>query len=310
MLYEDYCKRLMEIVFEKKRFFLIDESHPLEIYIGMSDEGCRTFLIRNAGKVDINLIKSTASIHVTTLERDGAYSLAFMLKAFDQKEVFDRLCHDMLESSRRSDKKALGHLLNRYLAWFNLLKGSRPEILSEQEQRGLIGELLCLKEVIELKGAFEAVTGWCGPNGSDQDFCFKDIWIEVKTTKLAADKIGISSLEQLSVLTPGLLKVYRVEKTTPNDEDVFSLAQIVSTVRKRISDAALLIIFEEKLALARFTDDEPVYHIMQYKLYRSTSYQVSEKFPRLTPASVPSEITAASYDIDLAAIDAFRVEEL
>lgn len=310
MLYEDYCKRLTEIVFEKKRFFLIDESHPLEIYIGISDEGYRTFLIRNSGKVDINLIKPTASIHVTTLERAGAYSLAFMLKAYDQKDVFDRLCHDMLESSRRSDKTALGHLLNRYLAWFNLLKGSRPGILSEQEQRGLIGELLCLQELIELKGAFEAVTGWCGPNGSDQDFCLKDIWIEVKTAKLAADKIGISSLEQLSVQTPGLLKVYRIEKTTPNDEEIFSLAQIVANARKRISDAALSIIFEEKLTLARFTDDEPVYHIKQYKHYKTTSYQVSEKFPRLTPELVPSEITAASYDIDLAAIEVFRLEEL
>ena len=68
------------------------------------------------------------------------------------------------------------------------------------ELRGLVGELLYLERVAIPKYGIEAaVACWVGPKGADQDFVSQDKRIEVKTIREGADRVRISSAEQLDV---------------------------------------------------------------------------------------------------------------
>ena len=71
--------------------------------------------------------------------------------------------------------------------------------MSLEEQRGLIGELSCLRELIADLGMGTAIEAWTGPSGSVKDFELIGSCIEVKTRKVTARPfISISSADQLS----------------------------------------------------------------------------------------------------------------
>lgn len=47
--------------------------------------------------------------------------------------------------------------------------------MSYQRQKGLLGELIYLSEIIDLLGIEAAIDAWTGPDGSDQDYVFRKI---------------------------------------------------------------------------------------------------------------------------------------
>jgi len=104
--------------------------------------------------------------------------------------------------------------------------------LSLEAQRGLIGELLCFRSMIESIGN-DSIRYWTGPTRSPQDFIAETWRVEVKTigTKIARPKI--SSLEQL--LPSDDYSLHLILISIKNGIE-FSLNDLVEEIRAMLAD--------------------------------------------------------------------------
>jgi hypothetical protein len=64
--------------------------------------------------------------------------------------------------------------------------------------------------------------------------------------------------------------------------------------------------FDEKLRKVNYLEDEK-YDDFNYIFIKRDEYEVTETFPKIVAATLPIGITKASYEIDLSAIQEFKV---
>ena len=143
--------------------------------------------------------------------------MTLSLLSENETAVFVEMCRDLLVAAEDSidEPTALKKFWQRYKHWQNLFAAAKNDLLSEEQQRGLIGELLFLSEQI-LNGCplKESVAGWVGALKEHQDFSYDETWYEIKTVMEQAEKVRIPSLEQLSLERVGELVIYRLAKTS------------------------------------------------------------------------------------------------
>ena len=141
---------------------------------------------------------------------DGKWSLLLVLDSAGLSPMFSMLCEDLIESARNTGlltHKSLGFVLRRLSNWRQLLERGLPDLLSENEIRGLCGELLTLKRLFLHIGKPDAVRAWVGPKGADQDFQTHNAAWEVKTIHPGATSVTISSESQLQTTSRTLFLV-------------------------------------------------------------------------------------------------------
>ena len=141
-----------------------------------------------------NLVASFRSI-------SGGSAFVLGLKERSQVEIFETLCRDVVEAGEASADRdeALTRALQRTRRWYHLLRGGKTNGLSVEEQRGLVGELAFLRELVSAFGPDTAIEAWTGPTGSAKDFELIGSCVELKTRRVAAKPfVAISSEDQLS----------------------------------------------------------------------------------------------------------------
>lgn len=142
------------------------------------------------------------------------------LKDSAQTELFETLCRDVMTAAEvaETEAEALERTINRAFRWHYLLRGGRGEALSEEAQKGLIGELEVLKRLMETLGAPAALDAWTGPSGAPKDFELASDCLEVKARRVAAQpSVRITNEFQLYDV-PGRrlwLVVLAVDKVQP-----------------------------------------------------------------------------------------------
>ena len=285
-------------------FLLVSGDHPLSFHIGYYGEQM-CFMVLDTGKVE----KTTSSkaINSSCVEMDnGKYALRFLLNYPSLNELFVKLCWDLIDCSRNSSKP-IATILSRFNSWIRLLQKRGEGLLSPSAQKGLIGELLFLKELIVSEGSIKALNSWVGPEGSDQDFICENSWNEIKATTIASTTVVISSLQQLDRNDQGYLVVYFMDKTTSNGLQTLSLPEVVDDVRKLLP-IGVTDLFLCKLAMCGYySKDCERYKEMRYRLSEKRVYSVDDRFPKLTRSNVPSEVHNAKYELDLLTIDRFKI---
>ena len=287
-------------------YIRIDSTHPVEIYIGYEELNQKTLLILSG--INYENIPSSKSIIANNFQRPkGDWAQSFKLIRKDNEDVFIRLCWDIIESSRTHDNDTIKFIIDRYMKWHKLMEHQRPDVMDISRQKGLIGELMFLEECLKKFTASQALYGWGGPEGADQDFTYDNCWTEVKAASLASESISISSLEQLDADLPGNISVFFLDKTTPEDINGFSLAQKVNDIRLILSsESEAKEIFENKLFAYGYKDRRE-YSEQKYRLGGRNNYVVSEDFPRLIKNNVPFQIVSSKYSISISAIEDFMI---
>ena len=311
MTYQEFCAQFERIPKAANAFSRIDPNHPLDIYMGDNDSLHPTLLIVGTDCVDAKYLHDTNAIKIQNVILDNRKALTFSYIQSPYNNIFSRLCFDMLESSRneQGNGKYL-KLVQRYIAWYNMFTGKKSDILTKEQQKGLCGELLFLEQKISERPIVEALTAWQGPLEADQDFVFADSWAEIKSVKLSATAVTISSLEQLQLESPGMLIVYKLEDTNSEDQDRFSLHMLVERITRAISNSVdAVLLFKEKLYFAGYDPEEESYKQTFFKIREKFVYSVIDDFPRLTQMNTPVAIVEAKYQIDLAAINEYRRED-
>ena len=289
-------------------FLLVSDEHPLSFHIGYLSDSQKCFIVLNTGKLE--KISSSKAINVENiLLSDNSYALRFSLNYASLDEIFVKLCWDLMSASK-DDQKPIEKIVAQYKKWLRLLQQIGNGLLPPHSQKGLIGELLYLADLIERHGENKALGEWVGPEGADQDFNFEDGWAEIKTTIIAGTSVQVSSLQQFDRSDEGTLIVYFLDKTSSTGTTTMSLNEAVELVSSKVTMQSNKDFLELKLAKCGYqSKNADEYSAYRFKLSERRQYCVSSGFPRLTKDNVPPAVIEVQYRIDLPSIETFRKRE-
>ena len=283
--------------------------HPLEWHVAYETPTNKALVIiaHHAAK---NLDPSKSITTLCNKRADGTYYISFQLTEKTQEDVFISMCSNLIEfsSGANTETEALNMVEMRYRQWRRLMEYKNLAMLSDEKRRGLIGELLYLKRIIETgKPIGDALAGWVGPDGADQDFVFDKRWREIKTTGLSSDKISIHSIEQLGDKNDqGDLIIFRVDPSAPEAEGAFTLRELVRDIDKMLGgNLAYIECFTDKLSSVGYIDMD-VYDKYPYQYFKDETYNVDSDFPRLTRSEMRPEITKCEYVLSISSIDNWK----
>lgn len=287
---------------------LVDESHPLKLYVGIDEEG-RYALEYMGSFVHNKNVKSSKLIEINHYKTSkDERSMVLSLTDTSCLREFCIFCNDLVDSTSKLSKfskKGYETLCNLYFTWQKMFK-SHSEILSEHEIKGLIGELLFLKdEMFPLWGISNSISSWTGPDASKKDFSIENTWYEIKTIEYGKKTVGISSLEQLESLVDGVLVVYQLEKMSSGFNGI-TLNNLINEILHMVSLLPDKQLFIDKLHKVGFSFSD-VYDEYVYDKRELSKYRVNESFPKLVKNRVPQAIAKAAYEITLSEIIKYKL---
>jgi Putative PD-(D/E)XK family member, (DUF4420) len=233
--------------------------------------------------------------------------LQLVLEPAGDWEMFHALCLDLLSVADGGSDEATGLqlLVSRLLRWQKFLSKGVGRPLDEREVRGLIGELLFLRDYLVSTVGTAAVECWQGPMGLPQDFVFNGRLVEVKTFAAGSDpSVRITSAEQL---TSGEVPLFLHLVCLVPQDDGLTLPDLVNELRRLIAPShAATETFEDRLLTMGYVD-LPEYRAMSYAVTSTGDYEVRDGFPRLTTEQVPAGVKDVAYSICLADMQSFTV---
>ncbi|MET8923085.1 PD-(D/E)XK motif protein [Streptomyces sp. NPDC004623] len=200
-------------------------------------------------------------------------------------------------------------LVRRLNAWRKMLDRGLSTGLTPEARMGLFGELLILREILLPAIGTAAVAAWEGPSGAPKDFTHFSTAIEVKTVgRRGANHCQISSEGQLDAdATTSLFLVHQVVSVSQSG---VSLMDIVEELRMDPLVQPELSRFEDCLLEAGWLDSHSQqYGNDRYALSRRQCFHVVDGFPRLTSSALPFGVSRVTYNVDLSACDAYKVDE-
>lgn len=305
MNYQEFKNKWNEFNRTGYGFLKLSIDHPLVFQVGYCNSVNKALIVMDVQKIE-NIPCSNAVRALSRELTNGKWSLELQLLQEEFEEEFLSLGWDIITYSREA-KNPLNALISRYLSWQKLLQYANKNTMSFSRQKGLLGELLFLRDSMKEQSKEDVVKAWVGPDGADQDFVFYSTWNEIKTVALAAETVKISSLEQLRQEKQGILSVYVLEKTNPGMEHI-SLPCLVKEIRNDMaSEQYLLDLFNLKLFKYGYRDkDEDEYIKNYFRFIERREYVVNDEFPRLTRNNVAPEIVSGMYTLSLSAIEKFR----
>ena len=245
-------------------------------------------------KFEFALDKATTAISIACSREEFPSAFSILVK---------EICHLILDQGDDPIIATNSSIEKWSFFWTNI--NQHPQLTIEQ-QTGLFGELYILREGVAANPEF--LTSWTAPDGTEQDFSWDQIKIEVKTAQSPDPIHRINGIHQLELI--GCKALYLVSilirKVSPSDEHM--------TIPSLIDDIFGLIdksdrhIFLRKLEKAGYSPVyDSIYAERLYRVSKCVAYPVDGSFPRLIPASfsVPlsDRISRIEYSINCAGLE-------
>lgn len=290
---------------------LADKNNILEFYWAKDINGSLLFVMKTNSKIIINnKIPKLNGIVVTIGMYENIGQLIFKLSSFEDKDIFFTLCQDLIKSSKniKDEELAIKIIFRRLEKWQYFLKNSK-RIIDKRELKGLIGELIFIKDHLFQKYSIEeSLNFWKAPLKSVQDFEFNNFAIEVKT-KGSINSITISSFEQLhSEYKNLLLYVVTLNESTSKDEKSFNIFNLIDEVKNiiKVKNSLLEEKFNNLLMDYGFLDlDE--YSEYYFLFIKDEFYNVREDFPKIK--DIPYGVEKLNYKVNLDTCKNFLIED-
>ena len=288
----------------------VDHTHPLDLFWAKDSLGRYLFIYEFPEAVSIakNNLPEIQGLQIeifSTPNKPVKKRLILLLKETENWEIFLALCNDIIHSTRavRDGSWATQIFIRRLKRWQDFLKKGRKEILSEDEIKGLIGELIFLRNYLTPSFGLEhAVRFWQGPEDLPQDFNVNDSAVEIKCQSGGSSPtIHISSADQLnSQLHELYLFVVTLGKTPPEAENAVNLPLLITELRDGIELNAPTVLerFNDLIYLTGYIDSD-LYLDFSYILSKVTSYIVTDEFPKICRPDIHPGIVRVSYTLSL-----------
>ncbi|HEV8620434.1 MAG TPA: PD-(D/E)XK motif protein [Nitrospiraceae bacterium] len=231
------------------------------------------------------------------------------------KDLFRVFCSDVLQhiapcgnatETARTLHSRLGH-------WKRFFQSRSPEGLSRDEYIGIFAEIEFFKRCLEHGVAHQILSdAWQGPLGTNQDFLFGHVAVEVKAvTANDAGFLHISNIRQLddTGLNGLFLSHIAYDFRDGAGNRLLSLIQSVRSLLAATPDA--LATFDDRLLAAGYTEPDPSPFASFGFTERQRSYfKVCEGFPRILESALAPGISDVDYSVNLAACTGFAMSEI
>lgn len=306
---QDPWKQLSPGVVDARR---VDPDSPHDFFWIISGDSEPGLLLRvAAGVTEPSPLPKLRNLELRYRDVAGGRALVLLLKDGEQRELFHNLSLDIVRAARlaNDNANALDRAVRRATRWHHLLRGGRGDLLSVEEQRGLLGELQFLQRLADLVGPYAAIEAWKGPSGSSKDFELDKILVEVKARRGAAKPfVQISSEDQLSDVDGChlYLAVSAIDAAIkPNGK---SLTDYVLDLERTYAEAEpeAYSLWERAIAESGF-DFEDDYSDRRWTLGKTDEYRVDGEFPRVTGPLRPG-VSRVKYSVALDSCAPFQIE--
>ena len=277
------------------------------MYFVNSSTGVHGFAVNYTSEVEPKFPSCNGINVYLGASSDGRW-LCFDLTAEYLENVFITLCNDLAEYIRgdMNEISCLKKLRKRFDLWRNMLKISKKELDPAIEQ-GYFGEMLFLSKAINAFGEDSAVDSWAGPDKFSKDFSINGTWYEIKTIGSAAEKVTISSLNQLDDSKSWHLVIVSVERKTPESGDE-TIVSLINTILDSIQNPEVKDKFIQKLSKVGIS--LAIHPKCSFSLKYLRFYKVDNDFPRLTIQDKKySEIVDIRYCLYIGALSRFMEDE-
>lgn len=239
----------------------------------------------------------------------GRSAISLTLKTKEFEDLFGILGEDIVRAVESSQGeaavvKAVVQCIER---WRKFVERNRGR-LSEEEVRGVIGELTVLARLINHTDAGAALNAWQGAGGL-RDFELAGCAIEVKTHQAATGAmVRISDPAQLDPaprrpLYLATIQLSRVENTGWTLAE--AVKQLILLLVEDIESTGKLL---DKLADQGYLTAHADMYPERYLVDRIHLFRIDDGFPRITSDSVPAGVEAVQFSIRLATIQRFNVQ--
>nr|WP_237058453.1 PD-(D/E)XK motif protein [Loktanella sp. M215] len=236
----------------------------------------------------------------------GAPMLALVRAPGGASDLFTMMAVDVLRHVEMHAHGRAPELLDAFLSrvtdWQVFMSADRSKPLSPEKQAGLQGELCFLETLLNGTGDAQMALGmWQGPFRAAQDFHVAVGAVEVKATASTRTfRAKINSIEQLDSDREPLFLVAVRFSEDPKGE---ALRDLVARLKIRMLDSGAAQRFQAILFACRYFAEHEASYDRPLAIAEQSCFLVEENFPCLRRDSLPPQIMAASYDLDLATIE-------
>jgi hypothetical protein len=236
---------------------------------------------------------------------DGSVGMPMILADRRSRDVFAILATDLanIVTQIGSPESTLKALFDRLALWRRFLQ-KRSGNLSDEEVKGLFGEITVFTALSAARGYDCALDAWKGPLGDLHDFRLADLRIEVKSwSNDSLPRVMISDPSQLVVDESDPLWLVTIElsrdlehgRSLPNK--ILELSSSMDGGQKDLF-FSLLADYGYLPAHAEFYAERYVPGILNF-------HKVVDGFPMIESAQIPSGVVSVKYSLNLAAINRF-----
>lgn len=292
---------------------LVGGPHPLQFFIGRDDSLHARIVIRGRAKPQRPSLSGLVRIDRFE-DQAGHWNLSLTLQDPRFEEVFVRLADDVhaRTATAPSEAVATDRVVRVIDDWHRLLQARPRGVLSMEELRGLVGELwLVLNWFTRDRSLPAALEGWLGPLGLPQDFWFDEVGhFEAKCIGPSTSSVKISSADQLDPLDMQLLVLIMAtaDETQPGALNLLSLVSRVHDVLAELGETDQAL--RDRLDHLGVDLAEPFYQETWFVIANVYAYLVGEGFPAIRSSALADGIERVRYQIELASIEAYRIDTL
>lgn len=231
------------------------------------------------------------------------------------REIFTIFCADILEHwiPHAGASDSLKSLSRRLARWKKFFQRGAQLGLSREDYVGLYGELAFIEAGLNAGVAsLPIVNAWQAPLGTNQDFLFGQVAVEIKTTTgNEIDKVRITNARQLD--STGLQQLFLARYAFDfRQGSGRTLPQLVSALKSSLAALSpdALSVFNDRLLEAGFVEGTPIeFDAWGFTPRHFDVFNVVEGFPRLLESSLPSGVSEVSYTLNLSAAAHFQIVE-
>jgi hypothetical protein len=296
----------------------VDENNPWGFFWARAmDDKCLLVLQHDAQSSPTKKLPSLKGIEVAVTDEDSLHNRMLVFRLLDprQRDIFHQLCIDIVAAgaTASTEPEAVELAIARTWRWHHLLRGGTGGQLSEDEQKGLIGELVVLeRHLFSHLSPADSLAAWRGPLGAPKDFEVGRIGIEAKARRGAATPhVLIASEHQLDGEGCDSLFLHVIDLSSAPEDAIqaFTVSDVARRVRDRmVLEDAAIDRYESLLAAAGFRWEDD-YSGFKWVEGISRIYSVIDGFPRVTAREIATGVSSVRYSVSLVECEQFIAGE-
>lgn len=293
---------------------LLSKKSIPQLNIGYNKKNQRCLILELPFKFEKNFQqfeKENLSLKYFIKER----SLCIILNDDFFKDLFDDLILSIYSKIYNiSNPEEYSELFTRhFFKWSSFFENKRNEGLTKDQVKGLIGELIYLKDLLlnSEDNIDDVLLSWRGPYDEGHDFVFDFKDYEIKTIDKSKNNVRISSEYQLESEKGKKLELV-VITVEVDIENGISLKKIINEIKSLVLDKfGDNSIFINAIAQKGLTiGDLEQYEIYSYTPIEEISYDsANDNFPKLTRTTIPEQINKLNYSIRLNLLEEFIINK-